>query len=290
MVTSKQAGKAKPRPAKKTKTSTSLYAAVPKKACNFCGGLDHQRKSNRLCPYHKDNVLGSIQQPTKRIPERPRPPSHLGIIAVAKAKIARIVAFTQGKEPPQQCSSKITDTGVPTTNFIKLTNAPNAPAYKPVIDVASPDFKPTKTIFKVLHVDARGRKVELVPTAAVLMNRFFSEHLIEHIVKCSNKYRSKRMREFPELKFWEDKIQSAKFTSPCVLHFLALLYYFGIVKLPSKRDYWSTHAVMPRHTITDNMPFRRFVFLWRHFHLKEEFEDEELADMGEDESEENEDE
>ena len=47
---------------------------------------------------------------------------------------------------------------------------------------------------------------------------------------------------------------------------------------------------MPRHTITDNMPFRRFVFLWRHFHLKEEFEDEELTDMGEDESKENEDE
>mgnify|MGYP000329288802 CR=1 FL=1 len=48
------------------------------------------------------------------------------------------------------------------------------------------------------------------------------------------------------------------------------------------------HALMSRHTITDNMTLRRFLFLWRHFHLKEEFEDEEVADMGEDEIEENE--
>ena len=38
------------------------------------------------------------------------------------------------------------------------------------------------------------------------------------------------------------------------------------------------------------MSLRRFLFLWHNFHLKEEFEDEEVADMGEDESEENEDE
>lgn len=159
-------------PAKKTKTSTSLYDVVPKKQCNFCGGLDHQRKSNRLCPYHKDNELGSTLQSTKKGPEQ-TPPPPAGIIAVAKSKITHIIAYTQGKPPIQECSTKITDEGVPTTNFIKLTNAPNAPAYKPVIDVACPNFKPIKPIFKVLGVDARGRKVELVPTATVLMNRFF---------------------------------------------------------------------------------------------------------------------
>ena len=164
---------------------------------------------------------------------------------------------------------------------------PNGPAYKPVIDVAAVDFTPVKTIFKVLGTDSRGRKVELVPTAAVLMDRYFPDHLIEHIVKCSNKYRSKRMHEYPDLVFWKDAKQSAKFTLPCVLHFLALLYYFGIVKLPSKRDYWSNHTIMPRHAVTDDMSYKRFVFLWRHFHLKEEFEDEELADMGGDESKEN---
>mmetsp|Transcript_17478 Transcript_17478/g.39452 ORF Transcript_17478/g.39452 Transcript_17478/m.39452 type:complete len:139 (-) Transcript_17478:778-1194(-) len=55
----------------------------------------------------------------------------------------------------------------------------------------------------------------------------------------------------------------------CIYHFLALLYYFGIVKLPSKKDYWSTHSWMPIHPIANAFGMSRdqFQFLWRHFHI-----------------------
>ena len=48
--------------------------------------------------------------------------------------------------------------------------------------------------------------------------------------------------------------------------------------------------MMPRHAVKNDMPYKRFIFLWRHFHLKEEVEDEEVANIGEDESKKNEDE
>ena len=51
-------------------------------------------------------------------------------------------------------------------------------------------------------------------------------------------------------------------------HFIALMYYFGIVKLPSKQDYFSTDPIMPSHPPVQELGMTRdrFKFLWRHFH------------------------
>ena len=51
-------------------------------------------------------------------------------------------------------------------------------------------------------------------------------------------------------------------------HLFAIIYYFGLVVLPSKRDYWVNTEWMTSHPIVEelDMTRERFEFLWRHFH------------------------
>ena len=74
-------------------------------------------------------------------------------------------------------------------------------------------------------------------------------------------------------------------------HFFALLYYFGIVRLPSKRDYWLQNCEwLPSHPIcqVNGMTRERFEFLWRYFHCNRSTNDDfENDDTNVDEDEDN---
>ena len=50
----------------------------------------------------------------------------------------------------------------------------------------------------------------------------------------------------------------------------------GIVKLPCKDDYWSTHIMMPTHDLCNQfgMTRNRFRFIWRYFHCNHPIESE----------------
>ena len=52
------------------------------------------------------------------------------------------------------------------------------------------------------------------------------------------------------------------------LQFFAILYYFGLVVLLSKSDYWNTMDWMHHHPIVHEhgMTRSRFEFIWRFFH------------------------
>jgi len=54
-----------------------------------------------------------------------------------------------------------------------------------------------------------------------------------------------------------------------ILHFLAILYYFGVCKLPSKCNYWQIHRAWPTHILNNdlNMTQDSLLFLWRHLHV-----------------------
>ena len=76
------------------------------------------------------------------------------------------------------------------------------------------------------------------------------------------------MVQEPDLYCWKEQKTSAPISEADIFHFLAILYYFGLVVLPSKSDYWSTNEWMPHHPIVheNGMTRARFEFLWRHFH------------------------
>eukprot|EP00957_Ditylum_brightwellii_P120491 9193189-Ditylum_brightwellii.AAC.1 len=66
-----------------------------------------------------------------------------------------------------------------------------------------------------------------------------------------------------------------------------MIYYFGIVKLLAKGDYWSQQQYMPKHDVCTElgMPRDRFALLWCHFHVygNQNIEDEEDTTSEDDE-------
>lgn len=153
-------------------------------------------------------------------------------------------------------------------NFVHI-NTPNESTYEPVIDVSDPNFDPVPTIFEVQGRNERGRTVQIEPTPSVMTNLFFPLSLIEHITKCSNQYRDLRRKQCPDLAIWKRWAISAPFTLSCTYQFVTMIYYFGIVRLPCKRDYWSANPYMPEHRIASElgMTRERYEFMWRHFHV-----------------------
>ena len=138
--------------------------------------------------------------------------------------------------------------------------------YSPVIDVHAKGFKAVETSFKMY---SNNQKEELPPTPSALSNHYFSKEMIENIVNSSNAYAFERKRREPNMKSWKNKTATKIITPSDIYQFFAILYYFGIVKLPSKRDYWAKgYHWMPSHPIctANNMNRERFEFLWRNFH------------------------
>lgn len=61
-----------------------------------------------------------------------------------------------------------------------------------------------------------------------------------------------------------------KICVPDIFHFYSMVYYFGLVRLPSKENYWANHDldILPAHPVCHarKMTYRKFVYLWTHFY------------------------
>eukprot|EP00593_Proboscia_inermis_P000329 CAMPEP_0171296326 /NCGR_PEP_ID=MMETSP0816-20121228/4979_1 /TAXON_ID=420281 /ORGANISM="Proboscia inermis, Strain CCAP1064/1" /LENGTH=128 /DNA_ID=CAMNT_0011769667 /DNA_START=287 /DNA_END=673 /DNA_ORIENTATION=- len=57
-----------------------------------------------------------------------------------------------------------------------------------------------------------------------------------------------------------------------------MIYYMGIMRLPAKRDYWTTELWMPVHTVAkaNNLGRDRFEFMWKNFQVNEGLAEENL--------------
>eukprot|EP00957_Ditylum_brightwellii_P190414 14494571-Ditylum_brightwellii.AAC.1 len=77
------------------------------------------------------------------------------------------------------------------------------------------------------------------------------------------------MEKYPDLYCWKKQKVSAPFTLSYIYHFIAMLYYMGVVNLPSTGDYWSSHPCMPQHSVMTELGMLRnhFYFMWQHFHI-----------------------
>ena len=232
------------------------------KKCPSCGGTDHSRRSSRKCPYFQRRVSRGAAAVASRRPVDVAPPPSVHAAPPA-ATLQTTDASTTGTELEADDESNLSK-----PNFVEIKTK-NQPPYKPVIDVSAPNFKPVPTKFEVKLKNHRGRSIPVNPTPSVLADLFFPPSIIDHITKSSNQYRHDRQTENPDLAIWKRKTVSAPFTHSCVYQFIAILYYFGIVRLPSRRDYWSSNQNMPTHRITSDlgMTRERYDFLWRHFHI-----------------------
>ena len=100
-----------------------------------------------------------------------------------------------------------------------------------------------------------------------MVRKFFCPEFVETLVNASNDYVEERKKKFPELKQWKQKKVSGPFTMSCMYQMIAIMYYFGIVELPCKYDYWMTGRYCPSHPIVHELGLScdRFKFLWKIF-------------------------
>ena len=102
--------KASPKDREQDSTKESEIKSL--KPCKLCGGLDHQRKSNRMCPFYN----GGGWNPTTAIKDGQNV-SKDDVIKLSKKRKAS--PKKKGKKTPAAVS---TSEDISKTNFIKLAN------------------------------------------------------------------------------------------------------------------------------------------------------------------------
>ena len=261
--------------------------------CPSCGRTDHMRRSSKKCP----NYVARAQVNTENIANRNDTQTATAPNTTNIAPTESTDTETSSKDDVDNNngtgstdiinSNSLNDVNISKPNFIKLDN-PTAAEYKPVVDVSSKTFTIQECIFKVFARDHRDRKRELPAEPHILLERFFTDEFMMKFVVATNKYIANRKQAEPNLYCWKDSKTSADVTQSNLFQFFAILYYFGIVVLPSKSDYWSTTEWMPQHSIVSEfgMTRRRFEFIWRHFHPSFESSDDTEDERKEEEEEE----
>ena len=107
-----------------------------------------------------------------------------------------------------------------------------------------------------------------------LCHSFLPDSLIDSIAQSTNSYA-------------QDKMLIAEDVTPAeILKFCAIYYYMGMVRLPSKRDYWKRPGdIWPFHPVAAHLSRDRFLHIWANIHLvhrQDEDEEEEELDSDDD--------
>ena len=133
--------------------------------CQACGGTDHLRRTSKKCPkYHprvskKPVASTNTKTATPTVQQEPD-----NVSAATETDISNtndivtnstVVEDSKQEEKEGNDSDKSCDSDISTPNFISLEEDKKN-AYKPVIDVASKDFKPVDTQFKVFQKHIQG--------------------------------------------------------------------------------------------------------------------------------------
>jgi hypothetical protein len=96
------------------------------------------------------------------------------------------------------------------------------------------------------------------PSPAVMTEVFFPDSLLEEMATKTNSYARSRL---PPSKL-------VKVKASIICYFLAMYYYMGVVRLPSKEDYWRMdHSFWPVHPPAQNISRDMFMCIWRNLHF-----------------------
>ena len=151
--------------------NTNPPCDVPKPIiCKACGKEGHYNSNTKKCSLFKGrrkmqkNKSNSI---TDSINKTTTDTAHIESMTLPSSSsssgTSSIVLNPQTNHPPTNTTSSETTNTAPneininTTNFIEVKTETQAPPYQPVIDVASPSFTPSPTIFKVYERDYRHK-------------------------------------------------------------------------------------------------------------------------------------
>ena len=112
--------------------------------------------------------------------------------------------------------------------------------------------------FRLNTGSGRG-SIDLEPSALSFCELFFPDPLIDTMVEKTNSYATSRL---PPSR--REPINRAE-----LLRFFAIYYYMGLVRLPSRRDYWKggNDGFWPAHHPCMALSRERFEYIWRNLHF-----------------------
>eukprot|EP00977_Amphora_coffeiformis_P020704 scaffold8426_cov99-Amphora_coffeaeformis.AAC.1 len=129
--------------------------------------------------------------------------------------------------------------------------------YEPLWDVSKPENHHVAE-FRLNSGIGRG-ELPLEPTPLTLTELFFPDSVLDTMVDKTNLYAASRLP--PSLR---EEVTRAE-----ILRFFAIYYYMGLVRLPSRKDYWrgSIDGFWPLQQPCLTLSRDRFDYIWRNFHL-----------------------
>jgi hypothetical protein len=159
----------------------------------------------------------------------------------------------------------------PLVKSVRYENPNTKPEYRKVWDIND-----HKNIHWSSHSLSFGRQTVMAAAASpeVLADMYFPDSWLIYMATKTNSYAKSRL---PPSKLVE-------ITPSDICYFLAMYYYMGIVRLPSKDDYWrSDHSFWPVHPPALNIRRDKFMYIWRNLHFQGgTSEPDEEADIEED--------
>eukprot|EP00957_Ditylum_brightwellii_P145276 11064613-Ditylum_brightwellii.AAC.1 len=82
--------------------------------------------------------------------------------------------------------------------------------------------------------DYHDRVVEIKASPKNLMEKYFHDMLVDRMVHVSNQYISEQREENPKLYCWKMKDVNTELSYSCIWHFLAIVYYLGLLPFQAK--------------------------------------------------------
>lgn len=127
--------------------------------------------------------------------------------------------------------------------------------FEPLWDVSRPENHHNIEF----RLDSGRGELPLEPTPLTMSEIFFPDSLLDQMVDATNSYAASRL---PPSK--REPITRAE-----LLRFYAIYYYMGLVRLPSRKDYWKggTDTFWPTHQPCLSLTRERFEYIWRNLHF-----------------------
>ena len=98
-------------------------------------------------------------------------------------------------------------------------------------------------------------------------NLLWGDSLWTHIVDETNRYANQELSREP---VWDDNgLRWTNIDKSTIKAYIGLIFCMGILRLPSRNDYWRVKKRLFRTNFSKVMPRDRFNLIWRYFHLQD---------------------
>ena len=160
--------------------------------CKRCGKIGHKTAGSSKCRYFKPQkkskqTSSSTSSNVDTAAPPPSPPHTLSTKPIDDA--AAVPPSHQLASNQPTLNHEPISTNISKPNYINVAPDNQKQQYKTVVDVHATDFKPIPTIFRLHKRNHCHQKIQVPPTPANLVDKYWSRDYVAKLVENSNRYR-----------------------------------------------------------------------------------------------------